>query len=228
MSSTFNRKNVISLSIDEQQRGTFSYVLNFHFSAHFCPRFLCVSSLCQVAQTQIAQLKIFIFQSYIQSFLSEKFLLFPSPPETSYFLMIKFICVQSKTRRVSVPSGDFLFSNKAYEIAKETGDLFPSPPGTSYFLIAFEEDRIAQKKFPSPLGTFYFLIFTGADSVRKKLGFPSPLGTFYFLIARTRFFTRTVTISVPSGDFLFFNKAAYEEQCEQGFGFRPLWGLLIF
>ena len=63
----------------------------------------------------------------------------PSPPETSYFLMIKFICVQSKTRRVSVPSGDFLFSNKAYEIAKETGDLFPSPPGTPYFLIILRQ-----------------------------------------------------------------------------------------
>ena len=41
----------------------------------------------------------------------------------------------SFTRQVSVPSGDFLFSNETKCLEKLFGELFPSPPGTSYFLI---------------------------------------------------------------------------------------------
>ena len=56
--------------------------------------------------------------------------------ENFYFSILYPIFSIRKVSTVSVPSGDFLFSNTV--IKKNHTELycmFPSPPGTSYFLI---------------------------------------------------------------------------------------------
>ena len=59
--------------------------------------------------------------------------MFPSPPGTFYFLIIGHM-MDDYESYVSVPSGDFLFSNTQKQL-KEMVAKFPSPPGTFYFLI---------------------------------------------------------------------------------------------
>ena len=138
----------------------------------------------------------------------ESIIRFPSPPGTSYFLMVTII-TEKPEKMVSVPSGDFLFFNVMRECLVRFSHLFPSPPGTSYFLIIcasfiiisricvsvpsgdflfFNRYRvnfmIVTEKFPSPPGTSYFLMCTNEKFLNRYLEFPSPPGTSYFLIGR--------------------------------------------
>ena len=129
---------------------------------------------------------------------------------------------------VSVPSGDFLFFNDYGRFDGRPAIMFPSPLGTSYFLItlgAFFTGRFYA--FPSPLGTSYFLIGTQkhcAENCRVSV----PSGDFLFFNEDALKYSRKGKhVSVPSGDFLFFNtQKQLKEMVENGF--RPLWGLLIF
>ena len=61
------------------------------------------------------------------------------------------------------------------------------------------------EKFPSPPGTSYFLIGMDVNEVESIIRFPSPPGTSYFLMVTIITEKPEKMVSVPSGDFLFFN-----------------------
>ena len=81
--------------------------------------------------------------------------------------------------------------------------------------------------FPSPPGTSYFLMEYRKSNNENEFLFPSPPGTSYFLIIRRNFTPSIIKVSVPSGDFLFFNFVKLVHVTDPT-GFRPLWGLSIF
>ena len=106
------QKKIISLSIDAQQRGTFSYVLNFHF-------------FCSFLRTLFARVEVASSEHRHKS----------RDWKILFFNLISNLFYQKGFCAVSDPSGDFLFSNAAGGTLRNPFAEFPSPPGTSYFLI---------------------------------------------------------------------------------------------